>query len=337
VGSWHSQTPLSLEVIDYVVARGLPETEKCQQIEAEDMEIEYGEPHMRDDGVYMYTNAAVAAEIDFPESAEYTFGVRASGTSLADIYPAVAMLVDGIQRASVTLDVPDWKIYTMAAHIDAGKHRVGLAFTNDAWNPVAQEDRNLVLDKLIYAQSQFTGVRQLLTPAALARVPMGKGFYLIDQINWHGRATSLDKAARYLTNLLVNLGVAFTEEAGFLSISGAQMEPADDLRLYSTSGSVARLSTNGYIFSDIRFASSREYTFEVNAKGTEAAGEYPSIRLTIDEESVDEQMLHYPGWETLTFRTFVDAGVHRVSLAFTNDLWDPPADRNLEIGQLRIR
>ena len=32
-------------------------------------------------------------------------------------------------------------------------------------------------------------------------------------------------------------------------------------------------------FLDVRFASSREYTFEVSAKGTEAAGEYPNIKL----------------------------------------------------------
>jgi hypothetical protein len=220
--------------------------------------------------------------------------------------------------------------------VKAGQHRIGLAFTNDASDPVTKEDRNLFLDKLIYAESQPTWVKHILAPGALARVPLGEGFYLIDEINWHGRAASLDKAARYLTNLLVNLGVPFAEQAGFLSIPGAKMEPAEDLGLYNLSDSVINLYGNGHIYLDVRFASSREYRFQVNAKGTSAAGEYPNVRLEIDGEIVGEQMLQQPGWETLTFKAFVDAGVHRVSLAFTNDYWDPPEDRNLDINWLKI-
>lgn len=47
-------------------------------------------------------------------------------------------------------------------------------------------------------------------------------------------------------------------------------------------------------FLDVRFASSREYTFEVSAKGTEAAGEYHSIRLSVDGEVIGDQMLNIP-------------------------------------------
>ena len=329
--------PLLLEIMDYAVTKALPEPEKCREIEAEDMEVEYGNPSITQNGTFMSTNAAVAADVTFPESAEYIFGVRASGTSCDGIYPKVTLLVDGVQNDKVMLNGPDREIYIMMAQVNAGEHRIALAFTNDKHDPARGEDRNLSLDNLIYAKSQPTAAKPLLTPAALAKVPLGKGFYLIDQINWHDLSTSADKAARYLTNLLVNLGVPFAEEVGTLDIPGAEMKPAEGLKGRYITGAVARLAANGSVFSDIRFASSREYILEVKARGTEAAGEYPNIRLAIDGEIIGDQMLHYPGWETLTFKAFVDAGKHRVSLAFTNDYYKPPEDRNLDIGRLRIR
>lgn len=337
-GPWDSPAPLLPEIIEYVVARELPEPEKCQVIEAENMAVEEGDIIANQgNAIYMYAAATIASDIDFPSSAEYIFGVSASGTPFQGIYPEVTLFVDGARRASVTLEAYDWKVYTMTTQVNAGKHRIALAFTNDKYDPVTKEDRNLTLDKLIYAEGQPTVVKQLLTPPALAKVPMGRGFYLIDQINWHDRATSLDKASRYLTNLMMNLGVPFSEEAEALSISGAQMKPAEDLMLYSVSGQIARLAANGYIFSDVRFVSDREYLFEISAKGTEAGGEYPNIRLKIDDQVISEQMLQYSGWEILTFKTFVAAGVHRISLEFTNDYWEPPADRNLEISRLRVK
>lgn len=337
VGSWRSTTPLSLEIIDYAITKGLPEHEGCYGIEAEKMAAGYGNPRFAAEIVNMYTNGSIATEIEFPKSAEYIFGVRASGTPHHGAYAQVGLLVDGLRKASFTLDKGEWDTYTVVAQIDAGMHEIALEFANDRYDQVTKEDRNLSLDKMIYAESPPAKLKRLLMPAALVKVPLGEGYYLIDQINWHGRTASQDKAARYLTNLLVNLGVSFRKETGFLSISGANMEPAEDLRLYSTSGAIMRLGTNGYIYSDIKFASSREYIFEISARGTEAGGEYPNIRLSIDGKVIGDQMLGYAGWQTLTFKAYVGSDTHRVNLEFTNDYWEPPEDRNLEIRQLRIK
>jgi hypothetical protein len=42
-------------------------------------------------------------------------------------------------------------------------------------------------------------------------------------------------------------------------------------------------------------------------------------------------------WHTLSATTPVPAGEHTISLSFTNDYYDPPADRNLRIRSLTIR
>jgi hypothetical protein len=337
VGSWHSQTPLSLDILDYAVTKGLPEKEEISRIEAEDMIVDYGNPIIQNTGVYMYAGASVSAEIKFPESAEYTFGVQAGGTPYHGVYPEVTLLVDDVRKASVTLDRADLDIYTMTSQVDSGQHRITLAFTNDKYDPVTEEDRNLMLDKLMYAKSPPTDIRKFLAPAALVEIPYGEGFYLIDQINWHDRAVSQDKASWYLTNMLVNLEVPFTDKAGSVNISGGNMEIPEILGLYNISGEVMHLATNGYVYSDIEFASSKEYVFEVSVKGTQAGGEYPNVRLLIDDKTIGDKMINFPGWEKLTFKAFVNEGLHRVSIAFTNDLWAPPEDRNLDIRGISIR
>lgn len=340
VGSPYTRTPLSPEVVDYVMTYSDLSLENCQTVEAEGMKTEYGGMWPSGKYVLMYTNAAISTRIIFPEAAEYIFGIYVSGTPFHSTYPEVSLLVDDVRRASVMLEGPDWKIYTITTYIDAGEHKISLAFTNDDYDPATKEDRNLLIDKLMYAgaEDQTTNMKRLLTPAALAKVLLGKGFYLIDQINWHDRTEKLDKAARYITNLLVNLGASFAEEIGCISIPASYMTLAADLLYYNISGDIVAFYTNGHIYLDVQFASSREYTFEVTARGAEVAGEYPIVRLTIDGMRIQDQMLRDSEWQKLTFKTFVSAGVHRVGLAFTNDYWNPPSeDRNLEISWLKIR
>lgn len=87
----------------------------------------------------------------------------------------------------------------------------------------------------------------------------------------------------------------------------------------------------------VRFGKTRTYHFAVEASGTEAGGEYPNIDLAIDGDKIGSLTLTRPGWQTLRLKADVTAGEHKVSLSFTNDFYDPPADRNLRIGHLEIK
>jgi len=59
------------------------------------------------------------------------------------------------------------------------------------------------------------------------------------------------------------------------------------------------------------------------ASGTEAAGEFPNIALSIDGKTVGNLSLWKPTWQTLRLETEVAAGQHEVALSFTNDFYDP--------------
>ena len=48
-------------------------------------------------------------------------------------------------------------------------------------------------------------------------------------------------------------------------------------------------------------------------------------------------MLRRAGWHTVRLEAQIAAGEHEVGLSFTNDLYDPPEDRNLRIRELHVR
>jgi len=178
----------------------------------------------------------------------------------------------------------------------------------------------------------------LLRPAGLVRIADGDGFWLIDQVAWDGRVRSLDQAARYLSGLLMNLGVSFTGGRRGTVISGARLAPVGELDNFRREGSVAYMGSNGAIEVGVRFTQGGRHVVEVVARGTPASGEYPEVRLLIDGEEVGTRQLQGEGWEALPFEATVRPGVHTLGVQFTNDAWEPERseDRNLWIRRLVI-
>jgi hypothetical protein len=164
----------------------------------------------------------------------------------------------------------------------------------------------------------------------------GGGTLVVDQVNWHGRTGTSEGAARYLSTLLTNLGVAFRDPETGLLLDGAAMRPSDGTSSFSARGTAARLIANGSVIARVRFASAGTYVFEVAASGTAVRGEFPEVQLLLDGRPVEKRQLRGGGRETISYSCAVGAGVHDVELAFTNDAWEPPEDRNLEISSLRI-
>ena len=335
--NYRVRTPLSTAVAEYSIVAGLPALNTCTTVEAESMSVQSGEPRINPNDVYLWAAASIGKEVDFRRSGEYAFMVRGRGTPVGGVYPEIAVMIDGRRTGSVTTDGERWGTYTLAASVESGRHEVVLAFVNDAHDPEKDEDRNVSLDSLTYGPLPPTQSEKLLRPAALVKVPLGKGFYLVDQVRWADEAASSDKAARYLSNLLMNLGCDFATQAAALTIPGDHMLPEENVRLHTTSGGIAALGTNGTVYQAVRFGSPRRYQFSIRASGTEAAGEFPHIVLGIDGEPVGDVFLRRPDWHTLRLEADVPAGPHKVSLSFTNDFYDPPADRNLKIANLQIR
>ena len=85
--------------------------------------------------------------------------------------------------------------------------------TRPSWGP-ASLYRGIVDSVLVRKNASENSNSAILVtkPGALVKIPFGKGFLVIDQINWEkieSRSKNHEKAKRYITNLLTNLGVDF--------------------------------------------------------------------------------------------------------------------------------
>ncbi|MCD6507589.1 hypothetical protein J7M22_13315 [Candidatus Poribacteria bacterium] len=336
-GDWRSRTPLDPGIIDYIPAEPLPPLEKCDVIEAERMkpESKFGLT-ITQNGMHMYAASSISAEYEFPKEGRYILGIFAGGTPVEGVYPEVTIYLDGERIAGIMLTHGEEDIYYVSIRAPQGRHTLSFAFTNDAYAPERGEDRNLFLDKVAIAPLKEIGLKEILNPSALVRIKNDRGMIIIDQINWHGKTGSSDKAARYLSTLMTNLRAEFRDTTSGVIIDAASMEPQPNIKLFKRVGRGVRFGTNGYVTCRVNFASTDSYIFEITARGTKAEGVYPAIKLSLDEKSIGEGNLQGEGWQTLRYKADVKRGVHRIKIEFTNDLWRPPEDRNLEVLQMRI-
>ncbi len=299
------------------------------------MKITAGTPRMSKNGAYLHTAGSIAKQVVFPQSGDYSIVVRGRGTPVAGVYPQIAVLVDGQHRGSITTAGTDWGDYALSTSVEKGEHTVTLAFVNDAHDPAKNEDRNVLIAGLTFGPTPRMNVKRLLEPAALVKVPLGEGFYLLDQIRWHDSAGA-EKSHRYLANLLMNLNCPFAGSTGTVRITGEELSPDKHTKLFRSSNGIGSLGTNGTVCHEVRFQKTGRYQFAVKASGTEAGGEFPNILLSIDGKPIGDLTVRRAGWQTLRLEADVPEGLHKLGLSFTNDFYDPPADRNLKIANVRI-
>jgi len=335
--SWRERTPLTTAIADYAITAGKPDPARSVIVEAESMAAVSGEPRFDQEGVYLWRTGSVQKTVEFPEAGRYTFMVRGRGTPCAGVYPRVDVTIDGRRCGSVTTEGDAWGSYFVTASVSQGEHTLGLAFVNDAHDPSTGEDRNVRLDRVVYGPTPSLKSTQLLDPAVLVKVPLGRGFLLLDQVRWAEDESNPEKANRYISNLLTNLGCPFGARSSGVTIAAASMEPEGDFRFTRGNDGAAYLGSNGTIKRRVRFAAAGQYEFIIQASGTEAADEFPNIRVGLDGQPMGDLRLRKPGWHLLRLEASVAEGEHEVSLSFTNDYYDPPADRNLRIRSLVIR
>ena len=285
----------------------------------------------------MWRTAAVRKQVDFPQAGRYGFLIRARGTPCAGEYPRLDVFLDDHRLGSVTTEGDAWDTYQLSARVPEGEHTLGLAFANDAHDPATGEDRNVQIDRVVYGPTPPLKSKRLLEPAVLVKVPIGRGFLLVDQVRWAEDDSNPEKASRYLSTLLTNLGCPFGDRSRGVTIAAATMKPLGDFRFSRSDDGAAYLGSNGTIFRRVRFAAPGDYELVVRASGSEAAGELPNVRVGLDDRVIGGLQLQKPGWHALRLTATVAEGEHDVSLSFTNDFYDPPADRNLRIRSVTIR
>jgi beta-glucanase (GH16 family)/GH35 family endo-1,4-beta-xylanase len=105
------------------------------------------------------SNGEVGELVNFAADGKYKVVVRAGGTPAKGVGPAMAIMVDGRQAATASVNTEGFADYTFDVSISAGTHRFTVAFLNDAVVPDPDspkkwlEDRNLFLGRIAIAAS----------------------------------------------------------------------------------------------------------------------------------------------------------------------------------------
>jgi hypothetical protein len=88
-----------------------------------------------------------------------------------------------------------------------------------------------------------------------------------------------------------------------------------------------------------RFVARRagRYKVELELGGTKALNGYPRARVVCDARSMGDVVLDAPGPHTYELEVTIPAGVHTLSVAFTNDVYEPPEDRNMTLRGAVLR
>lgn len=285
-------------------------------------------------GWWLYDNGYVAVNIVIASPGTYLFNVSASGTPAFGGWPQMSLRIDGQVRDFIFVPGTNLAFYTLSADLTAGTHQLAVSFDNDAWNP-PNEDRNLFLAQIEWGRDSDSDPTTLLTqPGAIAQVRRGNGLIILDEIMWETEVQNATKAGRYVSTLLTGLGAAMTSPLA-LGLEATAMTNVNVL-FSAVAGNVLWIDSNGYMQTPVRFTATGNYTFDVVAGGTAAAGVLPQIALVVDGINqtnffvTSTNLTHYPVTLAIT------AGIHTIGLAFLNDYYAPPEDRNAAFGPLTI-
>ncbi len=334
-GKGFATTPLASNVADYVLVRDLP-TQGGAEYPAEKMDVQGRFHSLREEGGVSLASGDCTArfEHDFGAGGEFVFGVSAGGTPCEDIFPALSLTVGGKQIGHLSTMQQDYRVYTCSGTVPAGKQEVVIRFTNDK-QILGVADRNLYLEKVIIARAQPlpAKLRRLTEPAALTSVTMGRGRIVIDFVNWDTEERNATKAARYVSALLTELGVAGSPEGGTI-LEAESFEPDPEMPHFSKRAGAVFMGSNGWIERQVRCAEGGRYMLELVGGGTEVDGVYPIVAVEIDGRKCGEVELRSRGRRGFRLPVELTVGEHTVRLSFTNDEYRPPLDRNLVLDKV---
>ena len=336
-GRGYSETPLAANIARYVFGPSI-DLKHAKAIDAKTMRVR-SSAHSRPerDGFYLGCNGDLITRITFDETGTYCFGITARGTPVEGVYPLIVVRIDGQRLGTVYAAGEKMETYTVSGVVQAGDHELCLSFTNDRQVIERKEDRNVVIQSLSYLRLRPEDQDlALTTPSAMARIPVGQGVIIVNQVRWESAERNMTQAACAALNLLTNLGVRASGALGGTALEAEAMTPQPDLAHCYNRGSCMYMGSTGYIEGPVEFAASGRYTFALVARGTKAAGVYPNVALLIDGKSIGAVDLKSTAWHRLSLEADVTGGRHTLRIHFTNDYYDPPEDRNLEVDKVVI-
>ncbi|MCC6145144.1 MAG: endo-1,4-beta-xylanase [Candidatus Hydrogenedentes bacterium] len=97
-------------------------------------------------GGNLYLGGEVGEFVSIAQGGQYEFIVRASGSEADDVWPVMALSVDGMEHRRVSVSSADAADYSVAVTLDPGVYALSAAFRNDSTGLF--EDRNLYVKQL---------------------------------------------------------------------------------------------------------------------------------------------------------------------------------------------
>ncbi len=284
-------------------------------------------------GWWLWSNGYLSQNINVAEGGAHLFNVLAKGTPVSGGWPRMSLRIDGRVQDAVFVATNQSAWFSMNAYVPAGLHELSILFDNDAYAP--PEDRNLFVDQIRWGRDLDTSPLKVLTsPGAVAQVNRGAGTILLDEITWETETRNAAKAGRYASALLTDLGASLRHTLAM----GIEAETMTNFNVdaYYVSGGIAYLNSGGRIQTRVSVSTAGTYTFEIYAGGTAAVGILPQIGVTVGGVTRTNFFLTSTNLSRYVVTLSLAAGTQDIGLAFLNDHYAPPEDRNANFDRFTI-
>lgn len=334
-GSPWSSTPLASDAAEGIFARRV-EVLGGTTFEAErDVELEGAIVWAEGEGVLFATVGRGHWKLNLPETGSYVLGLTASGTPVDNVYPMAEVFLDDQRIGALYVGSRTPRLYTIPFQAKAGEHRLTVAFTNDANRP--PEDRNLFVDKFVWARDTGdANLENLTVPAALVRLPVGKGNLILSAVRWDDAGRNQRRAQRFVSSLLTSLGARFRGQTRTSVVEAERMEPQPNLPWFRREADHVYMGSSGYMEGRVRVAAAGRYRVWLWARGTPADDEYPIVALELNGKEIGRVECASDDWSAHLLTVELPEGEFVLRLRFTNDRFGPTGDRNVWIDRLEF-
>lgn len=281
-------------------------------------------------GVGIYANGSAKARIAPAARGLYPVSVRAAGTPCQGQYPLVGIRAAGREVARFGVTGRALATYTVLADLPAGNTELELVFDNDASGN--GEDRNLTLAAVTIGRTPWTpaGLDLLCLPTALVGASVRGVRIVLDGIRWDRPGLNRERAGRFASALLANLGMPFRAPVALETIPLRAFAPVGTVPYFSVTDTELRQGGNGAVEAAFRCATPGRWRLVLRGAGTAVRDEYPKVRVTLDGAPAGAFELRADAPREFTGDPLVlTAGDHRLRLEFHNDAFEAPHDRNL--------
>lgn len=152
-----------------------------------------------------------------------------------------------------------------------------------------------------------------------------------EDLYWLGQAAGPGWSETPLANDMADFTFASTEKISPETTLPATQNVQLDGQIVRVQGKEIAFSTNGRATWKVNIPGSGMHLFGLIARGTPVKEIFPLVTVFLDGRRIGTLNVGKRETDTFTFPFRAEAGSHQLTIAYTNDLFSPPEDRNLYV------